>query len=242
MKPLISIIIAAYNEELLIKRCLQVVMNQKFSYGVYEVLVIDNNSTDKTGEIAHSLGATVIKYTEKQGASVAKQYGAYRAKGEIIVFIDSDSVPDPDWLERIYRALQDKRLVCVGGAMIPLWGNAWTKFVFAFFDYFAYINQWFGIYMLWGSNLAIRKEAFLQVGGINTTIKTSDDWELVARLAKRYGAKSIKYLPSMRVKTSPRKQESLRELIPYISIGIANYFSLYILRRSVTYGTPKVVR
>ena len=69
----ISVVIAAFNEERLIGKCIEAVKNQTLSKEEYEILVVDNNSTDKTAEIAKKLGATVISYSQKQGFSAAKQ-------------------------------------------------------------------------------------------------------------------------------------------------------------------------
>jgi glycosyltransferase involved in cell wall biosynthesis len=242
MKPKISIVIAAYNEERLIKECLNAILNQQFPFGTYEILVIDNNSTDKTAWIASEMGAKVISYTDRQGAVFAKHYGALQANADIIAFTDSDSFPTQDWLKNIDLLMQDKKIMCIGGTMLPLWGEFITKFIFAFFDYFSVVNQWFGITMMWGSNLAVRKEVYMKVEGINTNLKTGDDWELVSRVAKKYGRRSVLYSKKLRVFTSPRKQETVREFFPYLAIGIVNYFSLYIFRSSKTFGVHKVVR
>jgi glycosyltransferase involved in cell wall biosynthesis len=242
MKPKISVVIAAYNEERLIEKCLKALKNQKFPHGTYEILVIDNNSTDNTAKISRKMGAKVLSYTEKQGAAFAKHYGALLAESDIIAFTDSDSFPEPDWLENIYALFQNKQLVCVGGTMIPLGGNSWIEFLFALFDYFSVINQWCGITMLWGSNLAVRKDAYRKVNGINTKLKTGDDWEFVKRLGAYYGRGSTLYSQKLRVYTSPRKQESMSEFLPYCRIGTTNYFLLYFLGSSQTFGVHKNVR
>jgi glycosyltransferase involved in cell wall biosynthesis len=237
----ISVVIAAYNEEERIGRCLEAVNNQTFSKEKYEVLVIDNNSTDRTSEIAKKLGTTVIFYNEKQGAVVAKEFGAEKAKGEIVAITDADSVPHKDWLENIDRIMQNKKIQCIGGTVFSIEGEL-VKLAFIFYDFFARLNQVFGISLIWGPNMAVRKSAFTEVGGFDTKLRTSDDWEFVLRIQKKFGVHSTLYSSDLQAKTSPRKHKQLSAMIPYVVIGIMNYVSVFILRRSKTFGKLKNVR
>ena len=237
----ISVVIPAFNEERLIGRCVQAVKNQTLSKAKYEILVIDNNSADKTAEIAKKLGATVIPYVEKQGFSVAKQFGTNLAKGEIVAYTDADSIPDTHWLETIEKLMQDRNLVCVGGTILST-ENALVNFSLIIYDFIARINQLFGISLIWSPNMAVRKDAFIQIGGFNTAIKTSDDWDFVARIQKKFGIGSTLYTNALHVRTSPRKQEKMSAIIPYSLIGVFNYVSIFILRKSKTFGNPIDIR
>jgi glycosyltransferase involved in cell wall biosynthesis len=238
----ISVVIAAYNEEKLIDKCLHAVKNQTFPRKDYEILVIDNNSIDKTAELAKKLGARVLSYREKQGFSVAKQYGAEQARGEIVVFTDADSIPDIIWLESIDKLMQDKKLVCVGGPILSSENSLMARFLFYIYDLFVRLNQFFGILLVWGPNYAVRKKEFKQIGGINTRLRTSDDWELTLRIQKNFGIRSVLYSKSVVVRTSPRKQKSLRRFIPYLAVGTINYIFIFILRKSKTFGKPANIR
>lgn len=238
----ISVVIPAFNEEKLIGKCVEAVENQTFPKEEYEVLVIDNNSSDKTAEIARKLGATVISYCQKQGFSVAKQFGTKQAKGEIIAYTDADSIPDTRWLETINKLMQNKNLAYIGGTILSTEKNTLMNFFFIIFDYFARINQLFGMSLIWSPNMAVRKDAFMQIGGFNTALKTSDDWDFTLRIQKKFGIHSTLYTNALRVKTSPRKQKNLGAIIPYVLLGIVNYMSIFILRKSKTYGNPIDIR
>jgi len=94
----VSIVIPAFNEEKYIERCLNSVINQEVNAD--EIIVIDNNSTDKTAEIATTLGATVV--SEKvQGMISARNRGFNEAKYEIIARCDSDTLVPHDWIKTI---------------------------------------------------------------------------------------------------------------------------------------------
>lgn len=237
----ISVVIPAFNEEKLIAKCIKAVKNQTFPKEEYEILVIDNNSTDKTAEIAKKLGAKVISYSKKQGFSAARHYGMLKAKGEIIASTDADSIPDTHWLETIEKLMQNKNLVYVGGTVLSTEG-AFVNLSFVIHDFVARVNQLFGISLIWGPNMAFRRDAFAQIGGFNTTLKTSDDWEFTLRIQKKFGIRSTLYTNTLQVKTSPRKQKKLSAIIPYIFIGIVNYVSIFILRKSKTFGNPITIR
>src|SRR5260221_5692856 len=86
-KPLVSIIIPAWNEEKNIGRLLQSIKVQ--SYKNIEIILVDDGSTDKTAEIAKKLGARVFKRVRHE-RSVERNFGATKAKGEYLIFLDGD--------------------------------------------------------------------------------------------------------------------------------------------------------
>lgn len=94
----ISVVIPAYNEEKFIGDCLKSLSEQEIPPD--EIIVVDNNCTDKTAEIARSAGATVVNETQ-QGMSHARNAGFDAAQYEIIARCDSDSRPPKDWIKRI---------------------------------------------------------------------------------------------------------------------------------------------
>lgn len=98
-KPKISIVIPAYNEAAFLPRCLQSLQGQK-NAPAYEVIVVDNASTDATATVAREFGARVVR-ENKQGVVHARQAGLDAAKGEIIVSTDADSFFRSDWLQKI---------------------------------------------------------------------------------------------------------------------------------------------
>ncbi len=242
MKHLISVVIPAYNEEKLIKKCVEAVTNQTISRDKYEVLVVDNNSTDDTASIALGLGAKVIQFTEKQGFVPAKMFGVQKSSSDIVAFTDADSVVDKKWLENIYSMMKDEKIMCIGGTVLPTGKSISQKIMFRIYDIFARINQIFGVSLIWGPNMAIRKNAFLEVGGFSSKINAGDDWDLVMRVRKKFGTGSTLYTNKILTKTSPRKQEKFSFLIPYIFIGVINYFTIFIFRKSVAVGSHPDVR
>ena len=97
-KIAISVVIPAHNEEKYIGKCLNSIRKQTFKD--YELIVVDNNSTDDTSKIAARYGARVIKET-KQGITPARERGFKEAKAEIIARTDADAIVSPNWLKTI---------------------------------------------------------------------------------------------------------------------------------------------
>jgi glycosyltransferase involved in cell wall biosynthesis len=100
----VSIIVAAHNEERWIGECLDSLGRQ--SHPDFEVIVVDDSSTDRTGEIARGRDVTVMR-VERAGAGGARNAGARIASGEILAFLDADEIFDPNFLERLVEPLAD---------------------------------------------------------------------------------------------------------------------------------------
>jgi glycosyltransferase involved in cell wall biosynthesis len=108
----VSVVIPAYNEEKYLEKCLQSVFDQTEKPD--EVIVVDNNCTDKTTEIAQKFNVKVIK-EEKQGMIYARNAGFDAAQYEIIARTDSDTILPIDWIARIKKAFEDPDLGALSG-------------------------------------------------------------------------------------------------------------------------------
>lgn len=113
-RPAVSVIVPAHDEERWIGECLDSLRRQ--TYPDFEVVVVDDGSSDRTGAIARRSDATVIR-TDQRGAGAAKNAGAVVSRGRILVFLDADEMFDPDFLERLVAPLAnpDVRATFPGG-------------------------------------------------------------------------------------------------------------------------------
>lgn len=199
---LISVVIPAFNEEKYLLRCLNAFNNQKYPKDRFQVTVVDNNSTDMTFQIAKKWGAKVVS-EKRQGNVFALKRGMDEAKGDIIAVTDADSQVCPDWLSIIEKAFGDPDLVAVTGSVRM---DAKSKIIGRSMDK-AYtilmnIGAFIGKPNLSAFNLAVRRNAFLKVGGVNTLFEMSSDVDLGIRLRK---IGKIKLVNDMRVVTSFRR-------------------------------------
>lgn len=203
-KPFISIVIPSYNEEKYLSNCLKTIALQKSPKDRYEVIVVDNNSTDRTSQIAKKFGAKVV-LEKRQGYVFALKRGMDEAKGDIIAVTDADTKVSSNWLSVIEKAFKDPDIVAITGR-VKL--DIKSKFIkvstSALYTIFLHISEFIDKPNLTGFNFAVRKDAFLKVGGVNTLFEMSPDVDLGIRLNK---IGIVKVINSLSVLTSARRWE-----------------------------------
>jgi len=116
--PEISVIIPVFNSGGTIEACLESIFAS--DYERYEVIVIDNGSRDGTAELAGNFPCTVLVLDSNRGAAYARNYGAARARGDVLVFLDSDVVVGKNTLALLRAGLSGKEAVAIGGIYSPL--------------------------------------------------------------------------------------------------------------------------
>lgn len=207
----LSFIIPAYNEEKLIEQCVRSVLSQK-NLPEHEVIVVDNNSKDRTVEIVQKNFPDVrIVKEPKQGMTRARNRGAKEAEGDMLVFFDADVKVPVYWTERMLdKFSKNKDLIGVSGPYkfydLPLWYKPFEFFVFHMLNRFVEIvlNRALKKSSLWvGGNIAVQKEAFWSVGGFNEDIVFyGEDIDLPTKLMK-YG--TVRFLYDLWVWSSARR-------------------------------------
>lgn len=123
----ISAIVCVYNREATLPQCLEALGNQTLDDAAFEVIVVDNNSTDRSTEIAADFAKAhdnirVVLET-KQGLAAARNRGMAEARSLIAAFTDDDAIPAADWLERLIVRFDTlgEEIVAVGGEIDPIW-------------------------------------------------------------------------------------------------------------------------
>lgn len=111
--PLVSVVIIAHNEEKHILSCLWSLLDNKQSFDV-EIIVVDNNSSDRTSEILNSIGIHTI-LEKRQSPGFARQCGLGNAKGKYHLCIDADTIYPPYYITTMTKALQKENVVAVYG-------------------------------------------------------------------------------------------------------------------------------
>ncbi len=105
-EPLISVIVPAWNDSARLASCLTALTKQTMPRCMYEIIVIDNGSSDDTAAVAKSFAGAKVISEPKPGSYVARNAGLRLARGQIVAFTDSDCTPVADWLERGLAALR----------------------------------------------------------------------------------------------------------------------------------------
>lgn len=182
--PLISIVIPAHNEEQFLSETLRAIKAQ--AYKNFEVIVVDNNSTDATAQIAKDYGVRVISESVK-GVAAARQAGFMAANGSIIASTDADTIVPRNWLSRIAQKFEARSgMVAYGGLYSLYSGPLSARMAFPDIAYLAWCMDRLisGSWSLPGSNMAVRAEAFKSVGGFNLNKHVMEDIDISRRLAK----------------------------------------------------------
>lgn len=198
---LISVVIPAYNEEAYIKNCLAALKKQNYK-GNFEIIVVDNNSTDKTSSIAKEFGARVI-LEKQQGNVFALKRGMDEAKGDIIAATDADTQVPGDWLSLIVEAFREENVVAITGfAKVQVGSRIMDILMNLSFALFSMSTLMIGKPNLNGFNFAVRKEVFMKAGGLNTDFLMSPDVDLGIRLTKMG---KVQVSKNLLVQTSARR-------------------------------------
>jgi glycosyltransferase involved in cell wall biosynthesis len=180
----LSIIICSYNRASYISDALTSLYVQSSGLDNFEVIIVDNNSTDNTKEVyaqwrqTNTNGQFTFISETKQGASFARNTGAAIAKGEWVCFMDDDAVATTDYVKNIIKHIQDQPfIVGFGGRIIPKyipaepkWMSYYVSSLVGNFDYAptacAFEN---GKYPL-ESNMIVKKSVYDQIGGFNVNL------------------------------------------------------------------------
>ncbi len=175
-KPRISIVIPAYNEESYIEETLRAIKNQVCNFS-YEIIVVDGQSSDKTISVSKSYAEV---YKSPQRSRVFQlNYGASKTSGELILFLDADTLIGPYFLHKVNRIFKKNKnlLACSarfkyydGKALVLKLGSL-TFTITSYFFHNIFIYPWyffktlFGYPELCGCNTIVRKEIFDKIGG-----------------------------------------------------------------------------
>jgi glycosyltransferase involved in cell wall biosynthesis len=199
----ISVIIPTYNGAATLEQCLEAVFRS--DYGDYEVIVVDDCSTDATPQIAARFPCRVICHERNRGAAAAKNTGAAAALGDVVFFIDSDVLVRPDTLSLVAEDLQDPTVDAVVGLLdkaMPYpefpsqFKNLWMHYTYA------RLPEYVGVF--YTSAAAARKAVFQALGGFDphyTGPSVTEDIELGMRLlTEGYRVRLDKRLQVMHLK------------------------------------------
>jgi glycosyltransferase involved in cell wall biosynthesis len=232
---MISVVIPTLNEEKLLGQMLQQFghdLRQRFDL---EVIVSDGGSRDRTIAIAREHKVQVIENTDghKQTISEGRNCGAERARGDILVFLNADTLVRnvERFFTRIIAELSDDRIVAVTCSVEVYPEEArWADRIYhGFYNWLFSIMNDVGMGMGRGECHVIRRTVFDRVGGYATKIAAGEDYDMFRRL-RSMG--TIRFLQDIMVFESPRRYRKYGYL--YVSASwFVNFLSVFFLRRSI---------
>jgi len=183
-----SIIIPTFNGERNLAAVVKSLIQQNYPGSEFEILIVDNASTDKTNELSlqlkHEYHENIIRYIYEPipGLLSGRHRGAVEAKADILSFIDDDIIADKEWLSSISESFSNSSVQIVGGKNLPKYEIEPPKWIEDLWRDSPYGGKWLGYLSVldfgdekkdisplyvWGLNFSIRKDTLLKSGGFN---------------------------------------------------------------------------
>ncbi len=244
--PDISVIIPARNEEKYLGACLESVRAQTFAS--YEIIVVDNGSTDSTAVIAESMGVKVVS-EPVPGLPRARERGRRAAAGTLLTYLDADMIIPPDYLSVNYEyLLEHPEVAAVSNPYLFYDGDRKIRILSEIY-FKRFLPLSFALMkllklpiMLMGGNFTVRAGALNMIGGFNSNIDFyGEDVDISKRISK---TGKIAFLNRMVTYTSARRyaqQGTFRTFLIYL----INYFTTFFFNRAYSHplsGLRPVIR
>lgn len=207
--PLVSAVICTHNRSAYLKKAIRSLIDQTLTRDGYEIIVVDNASTDDTKALFDSFGGiTNARYIHEPvlGLSQARNTGWRSAAGRYVAYLDDDAMAAPDWLERIVRSFETVQPGpgCLGGKVAPIWETPRPAWLPRDLESSLTIVDWGDSpgfidpdrQFLAGTNLAYPRSALAGIGGFSTALGRkgsrllSNDEVLVSRALHRQGLRT----------------------------------------------------
>jgi len=196
-----SIIVPVYNTSAFLADCIAALKQQDYDRGEYEILMVDNNSTDASAAILAEASGIRVLSEPKQGSYAARNRGLLAATGDIIAFTDSDCLPDTGWLQAIERRFADPRIQVVLGSRRPRRDTGSVRMLCDYEDTKAKLT--IGVsdacaHYAYTNNMAVRRSTVETYGPFVEQLRGSDV-VLMRSIVDGEGVGAAAYEPQMRV-------------------------------------------
>jgi len=199
--PRISVIVPFYNRKGTLARCFESLLGQKYPADEYEIIAVDNNSTDGSGVIGRRFPRITQLTEKKQGSYAARNCGLRAARGEIVAFTDSDCIAAPDWLSKIDDAMRDPRLQLLIGSAPPVGQSRAIRLLGAYEEHkdrYVFSTARAEKYYGHTSNMAVRRQVIDALGAFAEWQRGADS-AFVQNAVGRFGCKAVRYDPEISV-------------------------------------------
>jgi glycosyltransferase involved in cell wall biosynthesis len=180
----VSFVIPVLNGESDIARCLLSIRNQRFPEGKFEVLILDNGSTDRTHQIIYELGFD-FQVLPKVSVSALRNRGAMMARGVYVAFVDADVELTPSWLQEGLTVFDNQEVMACGCFPGVPAEATWVQQTWDVHQRRCQLSQPTPMPWVTSMNMIVRRNDFLAISGFNERLKTSEDVDMCYRLGKR---------------------------------------------------------
>ena len=182
-RPVISVVIPAFNEQDFIESTLLSLKNSDYPTEKLQLIVVDNGSTDQTMERAQRL-TDVLLHLPDGNVGAVRNYGANKAKGDYIAFLDADCEVSQDWLSNLELLLNQNKGTVFGGTCTSPKNSSWIE------HYWLLGNGHKKQRDLVGASIGLRKSDFFSIGGFREDLTSGEDTDFSNR-SRRHNVKVI---------------------------------------------------
>lgn len=228
----VSIVICTYNREKYITRCLNSLINQDYALDNYELIVINNNSTDSTDDICkrffktHNRPNFHYEIEIKKGLSNARNKGLSIARGKYITYIDDDAEAFPDFVTNLVKVITDcKNIAGFGGKILPVYEDGEPKWMNRFLHGFVTKVDFGNVSFKYkgdgypypaGCNMTYKREILESIGGFSPILHFRSDDKFIYLEVKKI-SQEIYYIPNIKVQHNIDKERTSYENFVSIS-------------------------
>lgn len=213
---MLSIIIPTLNEEKYLPKLLKSIKSQTFKD--YEIIVVDNNSKDKTRTIAKKFGCKVVKGGEHPG--ISRNRGSRKAKGNLLLFMDADCEIHKGFLKNAVNEIKTKNLDIAGCKVMPLSNRIDDNIAFSIYNSWIIATQLFYANAS-GHGIFCNKKLHNKIKGFNENIRLSEDMDYCKR-ANKIG--KFRILKSTIIHTSTRRFDYYGRFNTYLKLLLSAFY------------------
>lgn len=183
--PQISVVVCTHNRSRYLRKCIESLLNQNVDKSRYEIVVIDNNSTDDTRALcAEFVQAGNIRYIFERevGLSRARNRGISEARAPLVAYTDDDAVALPGWIRELLIAFEDPEVGAAGGLTLPVyekeapgWFHESLLPLYSCKGFGDTVRDLDGMQFFFGVNMAFRKNILMEAGGFRVDLGRKGD-------------------------------------------------------------------
>lgn len=207
----VSVVVPVLNGADTIGDTLTALVNQAGAPPDAEIIVVDNGSTDGTPEVIRRFHVTCLS-ERKRGPSAARNRGLYHARGEVVAFLDADTVPTRRWLHELIAPFADAQVMLAAGPLQDyLPQTPAERFMSQLGVYqFEYSIFRAGLPHVCSCNMAVRRAAALAIQGWDESYLTAEDFDFTLRLVRHFGCPIVRAPGAVVMNRHRRTPEALR--------------------------------
>lgn len=198
----VSVVVPVYNAARYLTSCIEALESQDYPRSKYEIILVDNNSTDGSDLVANEYPSVTLLREPKPGPYAARNRGLTKAAGPIVAFTDADCAPQRDWLRELVDGLRESGVGIVLGLTLPARDSRYLTMYEAYQHHmrrYIFDSQMTELYYGYAGNMAIRRELFDHHKPFIETLRGADTI-FVRQSVDCHSAGVVRYRPTMQVR------------------------------------------